>query len=106
MGIQASESLQTVTKWLGWDVNFAPSKGQFETDHEYHVELAGGEASGPEYIRFGSDASPGSRGRVEYFDWHRIDQPGKPVRELRPCVVLRLDLSRIARMLQGAFGGS
>ena len=98
-------SLRTVTKNLNWEWTFDPSKGWFDTEHQYFVELAG-LVEGIEYIRFGTDASPSCGGRIEYFDWHRIEKPGTPVRDLQPCVLIRLDLSSIARLLAGAFGKS
>lgn len=94
----AEMSLRTVTQRLGWGWQFLPMRGDFDTDHQYHVEIAD-----LQYIRFGSDARPGRAGRFEYFDWHRIDKPGVPVKDLRPCVVIRLDLSLVAGLLAGAF---
>ncbi len=94
----AQESLHTVTQRLGWEWRFLPLKGWFDSEHEYVVEVAD-----LQYIRFGTDASPGSRGRMTYFSWHRIAEPGVPAEDLRPCVVLRLDLALIAGLLASAF---
>lgn len=94
----AEGALRTVTQNLGWEWTFLPAKGWFDTEHQYFVEIAE-----LKYIRFGTDASPSRGGRIEYLSWHRIDKPGVPVNELRPCVVIRLDLSEIARLLSGAY---
>jgi hypothetical protein len=94
----AERSLRTVTQNLGWDWQFLPSNGKFDTEHEYRVEVAD-----LRYIRFGSDANPSHDGTLEYFDWHEITKPGVPIKDLRPCVVIGLDLSQVARLLAGAF---
>jgi hypothetical protein len=95
----AEGGLRTATQNLGQDWQFRPWMGQFDTDHQYCVEVGD-----LEYVRFGMDANPSGGGRFRYFDWHRIVKPGVPVKGLRPCVILRLDLTVIAQLLAGAFG--
>ena len=97
----AERSLQTVTQNLGWDWRLSPTLGRFDTQHQYFVEVAD-----LEYLRFVTDAHPGRGGRLYCFDWHQVDRPGVPIQGLHPCVVLRLDLAQIARLLAGAFGDS
>ena len=90
----AAESLQTVTKNLGWDWEFCPWKGQFDTDHEYFVEVGD-----LKYIRFVTDACPSRPGRLYEFDWHNVKGPSRPVKNIAPCAVIRLRLTQIARLL-------
>jgi len=93
-------SLRTVARNLGWDPRFGPDLARLETEHQYFAEIAE-----RRFIRIGSDAAPGAAGQVRFFDWHRIGRGLKPVRDLRPCVVLRLDLAEIARQVEEAFSG-
>jgi hypothetical protein len=99
----AQQSLQGVTQNLNWDWAFNPALGQFDTKHQYCVDVAGTGVSGLEFIRFATEANPSGDGQLTSFEWHHIDQPGHPVGEVEPCVMLRLDLSQIARLLAGAF---
>ena len=95
----AQQALRGVTRNLAWDWGFVPMSGRLDTQHQYVLEIAD-----LEHIRLGTDANPSAGGRLEYFDWHPIDKPGVPVEDLRPGVVVRLDLSVIAQSLAGAFG--
>ena len=99
----AQRSLRGVTQNLSWEWTFNPARGQFDTQHQYYVDVAGTGVSGLEFIRFATDANPSGGGRLKPSDWHRIDKPGHPAGDVHPCVVLRLDLSLIARLLAGAF---
>jgi hypothetical protein len=96
----ADGAARTVAQTLGWDYQFLPRAGRFETDFNYCVEV--GDAR---YIRMVTDACP-SQERPYEFDWHEITNPGVPVKGVRPCVVLRLDVSLIAARLGAAFGTS
>ena len=96
----SEESLGTLGRRLGWDPQFGPDLGRLETEYQYVAEIAE-----RKYIRIGSDAGPGAAGQVRFFDWHHIDRIGRPVSGLRPCVVLRLNLTEIARQVEEAFGG-
>ena len=93
----AQRALQTVTQNLGWEWQFLPQAGRFDTANEYFVEVGD-----LQYIRFVTDAQPGHAGRLTKFDWHHVDRPGKAVEGVRPCAIIRLDLAEIARLLGGA----
>lgn len=88
-------SLRTITQNLGWDPRFLPHLGRLQTKYQYLVEVAGSK-----YLRFGTSAEPLGGGKIRFFDWHRIQKPGKPVPDLRPFVVVRLDLTRIAECVR------
>ena len=90
----AVESLRTVTRNLGWDWEFCPWKGQFDTDHEYFVEVGD-----LKYIRFVTDACPSQSGRLYEFNWHDVKGAGRPLKDVAPCAVIRLRLTQIARLL-------
>lgn len=94
----ANGALRTVTQNLGWDWQFLPSLGRFDTDHQYSVEVGDLEA-----IRFMTNASPTPGAQFETFDWHDVKHPGQPAPDLHPCVIIRLDLTQIAKELGTAF---
>jgi hypothetical protein len=95
----AEQAVRTVTQNLNWDFSFLPSVGKFDTDHRYFVEVGDGT-----YIRFVTDANPSVDG-LDFFDWHPVMGARRPVKNVDPCVILRLDLSRIAAMLQDPAAG-
>ena len=90
----AERAVCTVTQNLNWDWSFLPSAGRFDTEHQYFVEVGDGQ-----YIRFATDANP-SRDGLHFFDWQPVTGRGRPVKNVSPCVILRLDVSRIAALLQ------
>jgi hypothetical protein len=94
----AAQSVQTVTQSLGWESSFLPSQGRLKTDHRYLVEIAD-----LTFVRFGSDASPSSGGKLEWFDWHGVTKPGIKVANVRPYVTIRLHVAEICRALDRAF---
>lgn len=94
----AARSVQTVTQNLGWEWTYLPSHGRLKTDRRYLVEIAD-----LKFIRFGSDANPGSRGKLEWWDWHAVSKPGIKVANVRPYVTICLDVAEICRSLDRAF---
>lgn len=97
----ATRALRSTTQNLSWDPNFLPEEGRFETERQYYLELGDGE-----YVQFVTDASPSGGGRFESFGWSRLTRRGKLAAAphgYRPCVVVRLDLSLIARQLSPPF---
>jgi len=94
----AARSVQTTTQSLCWESPFLPSQGKLETKYEYWVDVGD-----LKYIRFGTNAEPSSDGKPYYFSWHAVNKPGVPVKDLAPCVILRLDISQICRRLSRAF---
>lgn len=94
----ADGAVRTVAQNLGWDYLFFPRGGRFETEHQYFIEVGDFQ-----YIRLVTDACP-SQQDFYMFDWHRIAEPGVPVKGVRPCVMLRLDMAQIAARVGAAFG--
>lgn len=94
----AHGALRTVTQNLMWDWQFLPSRGRFDTDHQYCVEVGDLQA-----IRFLTNASPTRGARFETFDWQDVKHPGQTMANVNPCVIIRLDLTQIAKELGTAF---
>lgn len=96
----ADHSLRAMAQGRGWDWRFSPRGGHFATAHQYIAEVAD-----LEYCRLVSDSRPGHKG-WHALPWHRLRQPGVPVKEVRPCVTLQIDLTEIARRLGAAFASA
>ena len=93
----ATRFIQTVTQNLGWEASFLPTQGRLKTKNGYKVEIAD-----LKYIRFGTDAGPSTEG-YEWFDWHLLKKPGKPIKDVQPHVVITVDLAHLASQLGKAF---
>ena len=94
----SAEALRTVTQNLGWDWRFLPIKGWFDTDHKYYIDIGD-----LRYIRLVTDSCPSKRGLYE-FDWQPVEGKRCPIQNVRPFVLLRLDLARIAEVLKQVDG--
>lgn len=90
----ASDGLRSVTQNLSWDWHFLPQKGWFDTDHQYYIDIGD-----LKFIRLLTDACPSKKGLYE-FDWHPVEGARKPVPNVRPFVILRVDLVCIAEVLK------
>jgi hypothetical protein len=90
---RAMDELRRVTQNLSWEWSFDPRAGRFDTVHQYFVEVGD-----LKLIRFVTDANPSKDG-LYFFPWFPITGRRKPVEEPQPFVVLRLDLTRIAKTL-------
>lgn len=90
----AQQSLRGVAQNLGWDWQFQPFAGRFETEHRYFVDLGD-----LKHVRLVTDASPSGGGRLESGDWHEVGIRFRVAVDVTPCVIIRLDLSQIARLL-------
>ncbi len=86
--------LRGVTQNLGWDWQFSPMAGQFDTNRQYYVEIGDFK-----FIRSVTDASPSEKG-LRPFEWHPIEGKHNPPEGFRPFVTLKLDLVRIAEVLK------
>ena len=93
----ADTALGTTTQNLGWDWQFLPRAGRFDTDHEYYIDVAD-----LAYIRLVTNSCPDQEGLCE-FDWQRITKSRRPVEDVFPCVLIRLDLALIANKVGRAF---
>ena len=97
----AERSLRSVTQNLSWDWQFLPMGGRFNTGHQYFVDVGD-----LKYIRFVTDSNPSGGGRLEEFPWESADRPNRSLENVRPCAIVRLDLTQIARLLADAFPAS
>lgn len=98
----ATKALRHATQNLNWDWKFLPDEGRLETGRQYYLELGDGE-----YVQFVTDASPSRGGRSETIGWSRLTRRGKLAaapQGYQPCVVIRVDLSQIARQLRCSAG--
>jgi hypothetical protein len=93
----ASEGLRTVTQNLNWDWTFLPLEGWFETDHDYYVEIGD-----LKYVRLVTNACPSHDG-LYAFPWQPV-RGRTQIQDLKPFVILRLDLTEIARVLSKVNG--
>lgn len=94
----AEKSLRGVTQNLSWDWQFLPMEGRFDTEQQYFVDVGD-----LKYIRFVTDANPSGGGRLEEFPWQSAERPNRSIENVRPCAIVRLDLTQIARLLADAF---
>ena len=93
----ASEGVRIVTQNFNWDGKFLPLEGSFETEHQYFLDIGD-----LKYIRLVTDANPSHDGLYE-FPWRPVKGQGK-VHAYEPFVILRLDLTHIARVLASVKG--
>jgi hypothetical protein len=87
--------LRGVTQQLNWDFRFHPQQGWFDTEYQYHVEVGD-----LQWIRFVTDANPSHEGELLPSAWLPVAGRKKPPADLRPYVILRLDLTVIAATLK------
>ncbi|HWL09930.1 MAG TPA: hypothetical protein VNQ76_16110 [Planctomicrobium sp.] len=83
---------------LGWDWSFSPRSGRFDTEHQYFLDI--GDRT---YVRLATNANPSGRGKLECFPWHNVHDVKKASQDLTPYLMMRLDLTLIARHLAGLF---
>lgn len=93
MADYALQGLRTITRQLNWDWKFSPHDGQFDTQNDYFLEV--GDRT---YVRMQTTAYP-SRPGLYSFDWHSVSSLGTPVKVLKPFVIVRIDMTAIARAL-------
>jgi hypothetical protein len=93
----ADAAIRTTTQNLGWDWPFLPKAGRFDTEHKYYIDVAD-----LKYIRLVTDACPDSS-EQDCFDWHTITKPRRAVKDVFPCVLIRLDVALIASKVGLAF---
>lgn len=90
----ATGGLRTITQNLSWDFQFLPMNRQFDTEHQYFLDIGDREC-----IRLVTDACPGRSG-LHALDWHPVKGKREAVPNFRPFVTIRLDLVRIAEALK------
>ncbi len=95
-----SKGIQMVAQNLSWEPTFLPMKGRFDTDHSWYLDIGD-----LKLMRIVTDANP-SKSDLYEFDWQPVSGRSKIHRGLAPFVVLRLDLTQIARVLARVDGWS
>jgi hypothetical protein len=88
------DGVRGVARQLNWDGGFAPFDGRLATAHQWYVEV--GDST---HMRLVTDANPSHRGLYE-FDWVAL-AGRKGEKAIRPVVVIRVDLTRIAELVRG-----
>ena len=89
----AARAVRATTQNLSWDRTFLPMTGWFESDHQYFVDV--GDLT---FIRLVTDAYP-SREGLYAFPWSPVEGRRKPDKIWTPFVILRLDITQIAKVL-------
>lgn len=90
--------LRGTTQNLGWDWRFSPRSGRFDTEHQYFLDIGD-----RKLVRLATDANPNGGGVLECFPWHNVHDVKKASQDLTPYLMMRLDLTLIARHLAGLF---
>jgi hypothetical protein len=90
----ARRAVKGVARNLNWEHPFDPFAGQFATENGWWVDV--GDLT---YIRLVTTANPSVRGQYE-FDWTEL-ATNSLAKAAAPVATLRLDLSRLARLLGG-----
>lgn len=87
--------IQGLSVNLGWDYEFVPLRGKFQTEHRWYLDI--GDA---QFVRHVTNASPSCRAELEELDW--VDMHTRRLaKSAEPVVVVRIDLGQIAKLLAG-----
>jgi hypothetical protein len=89
-----STSIQTMAVNLGWDWQFAPFSGRLHSDQEWYVEIGD-----VRFARVVTNSCPSNSG-YEATPWKDMTT-GRENRTARPAVIFRVDIVRIAQLLNG-----
>jgi DNA-binding transcriptional MerR regulator len=90
----ARQGIRGVALNLGWEYPFDPFRGRFETENQWYIDIGD-----LQYIRVATTANPSFQG-LYTFSWTAITTR-KSAENAAPIVTLRLDVSRLARMMAG-----
>jgi hypothetical protein len=96
----ANRELRVVTQNLSWDWQFLPATGRFDTEHQYFLDIGDLRC-----IRLVTDSYPSKEGLYQ-FDWSPVKKGQGPIEDFEPFVVLRVDLTKIAKVLAQVQGWS
>lgn len=88
----AREGVRGITQNLNWEYPFEPFLGKFETENLWFVDIGD-----LEYVRMATTANPSFEGLYE-FPWSLIGKR-QTANDASPIVIIRLDLSRLARAM-------
>jgi hypothetical protein len=89
----ANRALRAVTQNLVWDLPFLPEEGWFDTDHQYFLDVGD-----LQYMRLVTDSCPSQEGLYE-FDWLSVRGGPTKITTIKPFVIVRVDLTRISKIL-------
>jgi hypothetical protein len=92
-----ADGVKGPARTLGWDWPFSPFDGAFQTEHRWLIEVGD-----MRFVRFLTDANP-SREGLDPLPWVELDSR-RPAPQAAPIVSLQIDLSALARLLQGLSG--
>ena len=87
----ARDAVRSVTQNLNWEFTFEPFLGRFETEQQWFVDIGD-----LRYVRLATTANPSHDGLYEFLPWSDMVKR-RPVKGIRPVVILRLDLSSLAQ---------
>lgn len=91
----ARQGVRGLTQNLRWEDTFEPFLGKFATSNEWFVDI--GDLT---WIRMATTAHPSRSGQLDEFPWtviaNRTEAP-----HATPVVIIRLDLARLAKLLEG-----
>ena len=90
-----SRKVQGISQNLGWDHEFAPFAGKFETTHQWYLDV--GDAR---FVRLVTDANPSQEG-LAVMPWTEM-ATRKLCKAARPAVVFRVDIGLVAEQLKGS----
>jgi hypothetical protein len=90
----AKRGVKGVARSANWEYSFDPFAGKFDTDNGWWVEVGD-----LKYIRLVTTANPSVDGPFE-FDWIKLSD-NSAATDADPIVTVRLDLTRLARLLGG-----
>jgi len=88
----AAESVRTISQNLNWDTLFAPHQGRFRTEFQWYCDIGD-----LKYVRIATNANPSKQG-LDEFPWSPIGTR-KSIDEVSPVVTIRLDITRLAKLL-------
>ena len=90
-----SSILRSTTQNFGWEPSFNPARGLFKTEHQWYADIGD-----LRYFRMATTACPSDHRLLE-GDWRDfVDK--KSAKDANPIVIIRVDLSGIARRLEGS----
>jgi len=85
-------AIRGISQNAAWDFRFSPFDGDFETQHKWFIDV--GDLT---FVRVVTDANPSHKGLFA-FPWSYIDSHAQ-AEDVAPIVMIRLDIGRIARLL-------
>jgi hypothetical protein len=88
----AKRAVKGAARNANWDYPFDPFAGEFDTDHEWWVDVGD-----LRHVRLVTTSNPSVRGPFA-FDWVDMET-NRAAKEFAPTVMVRVDVTRLARQL-------